>query len=202
MCLHAPSPLAAWPHQCAPRCPPCAPRVLGGGALFPPPSACGVRPAPPLCANGECRAARKRYAPPPSAPRPRSVEQDNASAGPPRAAPLIPPPFTHERGHRLRHHSHHGAQKRGRGAPPPALLRPAHARTHARERSTRTREGGAYPFPPLPHSRVCAKRARGWTASWETAPLPRCSLPARQTGCGDGGAPFPALCARKRAPRG
>jgi hypothetical protein len=42
--------------------------------------------------------------------------------------------------------------------------------------------GGGSPFPPFPHSCVCAKRAWGWTAMWETVLPPFRPLPAQQTG--------------------
>ena len=54
-----PSPLVAWPPPVHTPLAPPPPRTLSGGALFPPPFTRGVCATPPLCANGECRAARK-----------------------------------------------------------------------------------------------------------------------------------------------
>ena len=78
VCLHPHPLLLRVPRLCAPPWrPPSSPRTLSGGALFPPPFTRGVCATPPLCANGECRAARKgtppRYAP---LPWPRLAEQE------------------------------------------------------------------------------------------------------------------------------
>ena len=60
VCLHPHPLLLRVPRLCAPPWrPPSSPRTLSGGALFPPPFTRGVCATPPLCANGECRAARK-----------------------------------------------------------------------------------------------------------------------------------------------
>ncbi|KAN0137657.1 hypothetical protein V8E53_004708 [Lactarius tabidus] len=130
--------------------------------------------APPLCAtcagwgrpvSSPFHARGSRHPASPLAP-----AQPNRTAraqDPPAPLPLYPAPFGPQQ----------GTETRARGTTP-APLHPAHARTHARERGPRTGRWGW----PLPHSRVFAKRARGWTATWDMAPSPLLSPPCPVNG--------------------
>jgi hypothetical protein len=126
------------PCQCAP---PLAPPPLPPAGFAP----------PRLCAQTVNEGQRVKVRPTlPFAPRPAQSNRTARARDPRTASPSIPPPFIHERGHRLRPNT---AQKRGRVAPPPPSCVPP---THTRERSTRTggRDGPPFSAPPsLPRSR-------------------------------------------------
>ena len=138
LCLHALSPACRVAPTCA------HPRHVCGGALFSPPSARGVRATPPLCANGECRAAPKRYVPPTFRHRPRSVRQNNECRT--RRSSPFPPPF----------HAQAGASSPQQGtesrrAPQPPLM---HA-SGAHER------GWGWGDAPFPYPRLRSEGAVG-----------------------------------------
>ena len=109
-CLHPHPLLLRGPRLCAPPWrPPSSPRTLSGGALFPPPFTRGVCATPSLCANGECRAARK-VRPPPLAPLSRTGGR--AQRSPP---PLPLPARTNGVGRRRRPHSGVDRERRANG---------------------------------------------------------------------------------------
>ena len=133
--LHALSPACHVAPTCAHPCHVCR------GALFSPPSARRVRATPPLCANRECRAAPKRYAPPTFHHRPRSVRQNNEHRT--RCSSPFPPLF----------HAQAGASS-------PQQARKA-AMCHNPCSCTRAEHmngGGGMPPSPTP---VCTRRVRG-----------------------------------------
>jgi hypothetical protein len=182
--LHGPSPSCrvAPPVRTAVGAPPLR-HMCWVGALCVPPFLPRAGFAPPrLCAQRECRAVCKKVRPTASCPH--SVEQSSMSAGLPRAAPpLILPPFTHERGPRLRSNGHGNAGARHR---PPLSCVPL---THARTRTGHTNEGGwSLSRPSL--TAAFALRGRGGGPPRGRWHRPCCPLPARQTGCGESaGAP-------------
>ena len=109
-CLHPHPLLLRGPRLCAPPWrPPSSPRTLSGGALFPPPFTRGVCATPSLCANGECRAARK-VRPPPLAPLSRTGQR--AQRSPP---PLPLPARANGVGRRRRPHSGEDRERRANG---------------------------------------------------------------------------------------
>jgi hypothetical protein len=160
--LRAPSP--SCPMALAP---PCTPRELGGGALFPPLSAWGGggRGTPPLhlCAQTGNAGRRTKGTPPPSfGPYPRSLEQDG-ERGTPAAPPLTAPPSKRERGPLLRPNR---APERGttRHNPRPLVAR---SRTRANGRGC----------VPLPYTRLLRGRRGGLPRGRQRRP-PFCPFPA------------------------
>ena len=133
--LHALSPACCMAPTCA------HPHHVCGGALFSPPSACGVRATLPLCANGECRAAPKRYTPPTFRHCPRSVRQNNKHRTC-RSSPF-PPPF----------HAQAGAS-----SPQQAWKAAACHNPRSCTQAEHMNGGGGMPPSPTP---ICARRAWG-----------------------------------------
>ena len=135
LCLHALSPACCMAPTCA------HPRHVCGGALFSPPSVRGVCATLPLCANGECRVAPKRYTPPTFRHCPRSVRQNNEHRTC-RSSPF-PPPF----------HAQAGAS-----SPQQAWKAAACHNPRSCTRAEHMNGGGGMPPSPTP---ICARRAWG-----------------------------------------
>ena len=182
-----PSPLlATW-------LPPAHTPATCAGVPSSPPSARRVRATPPLCANGECRAAPKRYAPPTFHHRPRSVRQNNEHRT--RCSSPFPPLF----------HAQAGASSPQQARKAAACHNPCSC-TQAEHMNG----GGGMPPSPTP---VCARRVRGLDhceSQRHVPPLPlwppthanEGNRWGREDGNGHAGgvAPPPFACGGKRGP--
>ena len=150
-------------HALSPAChmaPTCMhPHHMCRGALFSPPSVCRVHATLPLCANGECRVAPKRYTPPTFCHHPHSVRQNNECRT--HHSSPFPPPF----------HAQVGASSPQQGTesccmPQPSLM-------HASGAHEWGWGWGDAPFLPVPPFALGG--CGGWTAARAGAvppPLP------------------------------